>query len=52
MALLQFKNLSKRYEKDKQVLSNINMEVNKGSLSPLLDHQVPVSQRFSVVSIE
>ncbi len=29
MALLQVQHLSKRYEKDKRVLSDINMEVEK-----------------------
>jgi phosphonate transport system ATP-binding protein len=36
MALLHIKNLSKRYEKDKQVLSQVNMEVNEGEFVSII----------------
>ena len=36
MTLLQIKNLSKRYGKDKQVLSHINMEVNEGEFVSII----------------
>lgn len=36
MALLHIKNLSKRYEKDKQVLSQISMEVNEGEFVSII----------------
>ena len=36
MALLHVKNLSKQYEKDKQVLSEINMEVNEGEFVSII----------------
>lgn len=36
MVLLQVHNLSKRYEKGKQVLSEINMEVNEGEFVSII----------------
>lgn len=36
MALLQVQHLSKRYDKDKRVLSDINMEVDKGEFVSII----------------
>ena len=44
---LQLQNVSFSYEKDKQILHDINEVLNQIRLSLLLDHLVVVNQQFS-----